>query len=254
MFNGLSRTTLNIIIFVCLLAITWLHLGSRDPEEQPLDDLLLPELTEAGWEYHGQTGQVPVWLRPGGTAAGGLLAIRSSQGLRTLSLPAADWLKAVQQQQATLPDNVPAVLLISGPWPLAEQALLAAWLIGEQRLQPLPGTDIHWPSCVREHPAGALWLGQQYGLDWTTLAALPGTLASSPAPDLPTRQAWEQWRLEQSRSMRRHWQDEQGQIDIQAAVAYHRLPADTYRQLYQTLGSSQKTAVAALLDCLQPSP
>src|SRR5690606_4697057 len=193
----------------------------------------------------------------------------------------------------------------------------------EQHLQPLTRAVNDWPACLREHPAGALWLGQQYGLAWPALAQLPATLTNQPLPALPTRDQWAQWRLEQSRQLRQQWQDEQGQIDIQAApayppppaathqrpshapgrapaqlpatltnqplpalptrdqwaqwrleqsrqlrqqwqdeqgqidiqaaLAYHRLPADTYQLLYNALSDAQKTAPAALLACLNPS-
>ena len=250
---GLSRTTLNVIIFLCLLLISWIHLGNRNEEDQPLETLALPALTDAGWQLWPNAEQVTVWLRAGGTLNGGWLALQSEQELWRQMLPASDWLPALQQHLQDMPSDTPAVVLISGPWPQAEQALLAAWLIRERRLQQQPETTTNWPVCVRDHMAGALWLGQQLGLDWSVLAAVPGTLASIPVPTLPTRAEWAQWRLEQSRQLRQQWQDESGQIDIQAALAYHRLPADTYQQLYSALSDAQKTAPAALLACLNPS-
>ena len=252
MLHGLSRTTLNIIIFLCLLLISWIHLGGRDAEEQPLEALPLPELSPAGWNLWPNAEQVPVWLRAGGTLDGGRLQLRSQHGAQTLTLPAQNWLPALQQALPTLAQNVPAVMLISGPWPVGEQSLMAAFLIREQHLQPLAQAVNDWPDCLRAHPAGTLWLGQQFGLDWSVLAALPGTLASSPVPTLPTRAEWAQWRLEKSRQLRQQWQEEQGQIDIQATLAYHRLPADTYQLLYNALRDAQKTAPAALLACLNP--
>lgn len=254
MFHGLSRTTLNIIVFLCLLLISWIHLSGRDAEEQPLEALHLPELSAAGWSFWPNTEQVSVWLRPGGTIEGGWLTLRSQQGTQQLSLPANDWLPTLQQALPSLPHNLPAVVLLSGPWPTSEQQLMAAFLIREQHLQPLTRAVNDWPACMREHPAGALWLGQQLGLDWNVLAALPGTLASSLVPTLPTRAEWAQWRLQHSRQLRQQWQDEQGQIDIQAALAYHRLPADTYQLLYNALSDAQKTAPATTLNCLASRP
>src|SRR5690606_33970053 len=83
-----------------------------------------------------------------------------------------------------------------GPWPASEQQLMAAFLIREQHLQPLTRAVNDWPACLREHPAGALWLGQQYGLAWPALAQLPATLTNKPLPVLPTRDQWAQWRLQ----------------------------------------------------------
>lgn len=253
MLHGLSRTTLNIIVFLCLLLISWIHLGGRDAEEQPLEALHLPELGAGGWSFWPNTEQISVWLRPGGTIEGGWLTLRSQQGTQQLSLPTNDWLPTLQQALPSLPHNLPAVVLLSGPWPASEQQLMAAFLIREQHLQPLAQAADDWPACLLVHPAGALWLGQQLGLDWPALAQLPETLTDQPLPILPTRDQWAQWRLQHSRQLRQQWQDEQGQIDIQAALAYHRLPADTYQLLYNALSDAQKTAPAALLACLNPS-
>ncbi len=136
MFHGLSRTTLNIIVFLCLLLISWIHLGGRDAEEQPLVALRLPGLSAAGWSFWPNTEQVSVWLRAGGTIEGGWLTLRSQQGTQQLSLPANDWLPTLQQALPSLPHNLPAVVLLSGPWPASEQQLMAAFLIREQHLQP----------------------------------------------------------------------------------------------------------------------
>src|SRR5690606_18918041 len=254
MLHGLSRTTLNIIVFLCLLLISWIHLSGRDAEEQPLAAWRLRGLSAAGWPFGPNTEQVSVWLRPGGTIEGGWLTLRSQQGTQQLSLPANDWLPTLQQALPSLPHNLPAVVLLSGPWPASEQQLMAAFLIREQHLQPLAQAADDWPACLRVHPAGALWLGQQYGLDWPALAQLPETLTSQPLPALPTRDQWAQWRLQHSRQLRQQWQDEQGQIDIQAALAYHRLPADTYQLLYNALSDAQKTAPATTLNCLASRP
>src|SRR5690606_30493061 len=149
----------------------------------------------AGWSFWPNTEQVSVWLRPGGTIEGGWLTLRSQQGNQHLSLPANDWLPTLQQALPTLAQDVPAVIVISGPWPASEQPLMAAFLIREQRLQPLAQNVNDWPVCLREHPAGALWLGQQYGLNWPALTQLPETLMNQPLPVLPTRDEWAQWRL-----------------------------------------------------------
>src|SRR5690606_7313905 len=202
MFHGLSRTTLNIIVFLCLLLISWIHLGGRDAEEQPLEALHLPELSAAGWSFWPNTEQVSVWLRPGGTIEGGWLTLRSQQGTQQLSLPANDWLPTLQQALPSLPHNLPAVIVISGPWSASEQQLMAAVLIREQHLQPLTRAVEDWPACLREHPAGAQRLGQQYGLAWPALAELPATLANQPLLALPTRDQWAQWRLQHSRQLR----------------------------------------------------
>jgi len=254
MFHGLSRTTLNIIVFLCLLLISWIHLSGRDAEEQPLEALHLPELSAAGWSFWPNTEQVSVWLRAGSTLSDGRLQLRSQHGAQTLTLPTQNWLPALQQALPTLAQNEPAVIVISGPWPASEQQLMAAFLIREQHLQPLTRAVNDWPACLREHPAGALWLGQQYGLAWPALAQLPATLTNKPLPVLPTRDQWAQWRLQHSRQLRQQWQDEQGQIDIQAALAYHRLPADTYQLLYNALSDAQKTAPATTLNCLASRP
>lgn len=253
MLHGLSRVTLNIIIFLCLLLISWIHLSGRDPEQQPLEPLPLPPLHAAGWQHWPNNEQVSVWLRAGGSLAGGWLTLYSQQQQQTLALPANNWRPAVQAALPSLPHNEPAVLLLSGPWPLPEQQFLAALVVRELQLQPLPGPAADWPHCVYQHPAGALWLGQQLGLDWLALGDLPQALTTQPLPALPTREQWAQWRLQHSRQLRQQWQDEQGQIDIQAALAYHRLPAEIYQQLYSALSDAPKTAPAALLACLNPS-
>ena len=251
--RGLSRSTLNVIIFVCLGAIIWINLSQNRQEDVVLEPLKLPLLNEGGWSRWTNQEQVTVLLRAGGTTEGGTVLVKSAEQSQHLQLPANDWATPLQQALATLPDAVQAVVLISGPWSNTDQQAMAALIIRERSLQPLSGSIEHWPSCIAAHLPGALWLGQYYGLDWRTLAALPGTLASAAIPDLPGREDWAIWRLDQSRQLRRAWQDEQSQIDIQADLTYHRLPDSAYQSLYLSLADAQKTEVTEALDCLLPA-
>src|SRR5690606_41711899 len=97
MLHGLSRTTLNIIVFLCLLLISWIHLSGRDAEEQPLEALHLPELSAAGWSFWPNTEQVSVWLRAGGALSRGRLQLRRQHGAEGLTLPTQNWRPAVPQ-------------------------------------------------------------------------------------------------------------------------------------------------------------
>ena len=47
MLQGLSRKSLNIIILVCLVVITWLNLAGGEDQEPPLEPLALPPLHAA---------------------------------------------------------------------------------------------------------------------------------------------------------------------------------------------------------------
>lgn len=253
MLHGFSRTTLSALIIICLLLISWINLGWKDEEQQPLPALQQPPLAATGWQFWQSLEGVGVYLRSAGDVNGGYLALRTTSAVYTLKLPATDWAESLKQQ---LPGNLkggPALLMIAGPWDELSQKTMAAYVIRSLNLQPLQPLSGSLPACIQEHLAGALWLGQKLGLEWQVLAALPGTLAStSPSymPPLPQRSDWDNWRTEQSRSLRQRWQDDRDQIDIQADLAYYRLPEDLYRQLYTQLGQSQKTAPAELLHCL----
>lgn len=251
--RGLSRSHLNIVIFICLGAIIWINLTHNRQEEVVLEPLKLPALSDGGWQRWPNQEQVTVLLRAAGTTAGGSITLRSEQGLQHLHLPAQQWAPVLEQQLSTLATETPAVILISGPWQPADQQAMAALLIRDLRLQPLPASLTPWPLCLQQHMPGALWLGQFYGLNWQTLGALPEAMSSSQPPQPPLRADWAIWRLDQSRQLRRAWQDEQSQIDIQADLTYHRLPDSTYQSLYLSLADAQKTDVTEVLDCLTPA-
>ena len=250
--HGFSRTTLNVIIIICLLIISWANLSGGDDENTPLEPLHLPPLADAGWQHWLPAEGVPVRLRAGGTIDGGTLVLKTAARSEHIHLPNAGWHEVLQTELSALPLEEAAVILVSGPWPQHEQRAMAALLIRSLRLQPLPASVEDWPDCVRAHPAGALWLAQQAGLDWQTLTVLPQQLQQF-RPRLPERDVWAEWRLEQSRQLRRAWQDEQTQIDIQADLAYHRLPDGAYQTLYLALADAQKTEVSDALACLVPS-
>ncbi len=260
MLHGFSRTTLSVLIIVCLLLISWIHLGFKDEEEQPLPALTQPLLADAGWRYWQSLEGVGVYLRSAGDVNGGYLALRTTSAVYTLKLPATDWAESLKQQ---LPGNLkggPALLLIAGPWDELSQKTMAAYVIRSLNLQPLEPAGGPLPACIAEHLAGALWLTQallpasalQPAHAWAALYSLPDSLALLTRPDAtgPTRSAWAEWRLEQTRILRQNWQNDLSQIDIQADLAYYRPPEDLYRQLYHQLGQSQKTAPAELLQCL----
>jgi hypothetical protein len=264
MLHGFSRTTLSALIIICLLLISWINLGWKDEEQQPLPALQQPPLAAAGWQFWQSLEGVGVYLRSAGDVNGGYLALRTTSAVYTLQLPATDWAESLKQQ---LPGNLkggPALLLIAGPWDELSQKTMAAYVIRSLNLQPLEPLNGSLPACIQEHLAGALWLTQallpasalQPAPAWATLYSLPDSLDMLISSDTqtktaePTRSAWAEWRLEQARLLRQSWQDDRDQIDIQADLAYYRLPEDLYRQLYHQLGQSQKTAPAELLHCL----
>ncbi|MAY01052.1 MAG: hypothetical protein CMI08_17960 [Oceanospirillaceae bacterium] len=254
MLQGLSRKTLNIIILVCLVAITWLQLMGKEDEQAALEPLKLPPLHDAGWQSWANSEGVSVWFQSGGTIDGGTLVIRGAHNSSThLTLPAASWTIPLHQGLATAPSEEPAVILINGPWSDIEKQAMAALIIREQKLQPMPTTTESWQTCIRQHLPGALWLAQQQGMEWQQLGQLPQQLSGRPlqAPEL---QEWAVWRLQQSRELRRNWQDEQTRIDIQADLAYHRLPAGTYADLYTSLADAYPQDVTQAVDCLRTIP
>lgn len=250
MLHGLSRTALNVIIIVCLLAISWIHLSQDDVEEEPLEPLVLPTLNAADWNIWSNNEGIYVALRAGGNTDGGRLKIHSAQQSVDLPLPFNDWSAALQSALANIEKQQSLVIVISGPWSSTEQQAIAALTIRE--LQPTPRNEsrLHWSDCIRQHSAGALWLADQLQLPWYQLAQLTQAATSDIQP--PLRDDWATWRLQKSRELRRQWQDEQGLIDIQAVLAYHRLPDSAYPMLYQSLADAQKTEVSEALSCLQP--
>lgn len=250
--HGLSRTSLNIIIVVCLIVISWIHLSGDDADETLLEPLQQPALYDPHWQSWPNAEQVTVLLRRGGTTAGGRVVLRNASGHRHFDLPADNWTIPLQQQLTGLHQALPGVILVSGPWSDLEQQAIAALLIRELQIQPLPPSSELWPACLSNHLPGALWLAQQAGLSWQTLKQLPQALAQQAPPLLPGQQQWADWRLQQSRTLRRHWQDDGTQIDIQADLAYHRLPENAYRSVYDALADAQKSDVAAALSCLAP--
>lgn len=241
----LSRPTLNALILLCMAVILWLNL-SQPSTPARLPDLALPALTSADWHYRLSGDGVEIWLRAGGTVQGGTLALATASHTQRLPLP-AEYNPADLNALAITPEQA-VILLISGPWPLRAQQQLAATLIRQFRLQPLTLQPLLWPGCLQRHAAGALWLAQQQQRPWWQLPLLTASLAAA----LPGNDDWADWRLQQSRTLRQQWQDEQGQIDIQARLAYHRLPDNTYPALYQALGQAQPTDVADALSCLPP--
>jgi len=251
MLQGLSRKTLNIIILVCLVAVVWLNMAGKHPDQPIPEPLKLPPLHNDGWRNWNNQEQVTVLLHAGGTIDGGTLVIRSAEQNLHITLPASDWSISLYAALKTAPSDQPAAILISGPWSDNEKQAIAALVIREQKLLPLQqithSTEL-WPACVRNHLPGSLWLAQQQGLEWQQLGQLP--LQLNPDTVLPSQQEWEVWRLQQSRELRRHWQDEQSQIDIQADLAYHRLPTQAYSDLYLALADAQPGDVAAALSCL----
>jgi len=249
MLHGLSRTALNIIIIVCLLLISWIHLSQKDVENEPLEPLQLPSLNSGEWTYWTNNEGVSVLLRAGGNTDGGWLLLRGQQKSQPLFLPASNWADALRPQLASLPGKEEAAaVVISGPWPVSEQQAMAALVIQQQQLHGGNGSRQHWDSCLRQHSAGALWLADQLSLPWYKLAQLTRSQAETLSP--PARTEWADWRLQRSRELRRQWQDEQGLIDIQADLAYHRLPDGTYQALYQSLADAQKTEVTEAMHCL----
>ncbi len=251
MLHGLSRTALNIIIIVCLLLISWIHLSQKDVENEPLEPLQLPPLSNGEWTYWTNNESVSVMLRAGGNIDGGWLLLRGQQKNPALFLPAGNWANALQPQLASLPiKDESAAVVISGPWSVAEQQAMAALVIQQQQLHGGNESRLHWHSCLRQHSAGALWLADQLSLPWYQLAQLTQARVAAITP--PDRSDWADWRLQRSRELRRHWQDEQGLIDIQADLAYHRLPDGTYQALYQSLADAQKTEVTEAMRCLPP--
>ncbi|MAD45412.1 MAG: hypothetical protein CMH98_10430 [Oceanospirillaceae bacterium] len=249
MLQGLSRKSLNIIILVCLVVITWLNLAGGEDQEPPLEPLALPPLHDPQWQIWPNNEGVTVLLRAGGTIKGGTLAIRGAEQTQQIALPNASWTIPLYRALDTAPAEEPAALLISGPWPASEKQAMAALVIREQKLQPLATTTESWPQCIRSHMPGALWLAQQQGKDWQQL----GQLADDPAATgitPPAQQAWAVWRLQQSRELRRRWQNEQTQIDIQADLAYHRLPFQAYSQLYESLADARPGEVRQVQNCL----
>ncbi|WP_430460571.1 hypothetical protein ACQUQU_15315 [Thalassolituus sp. LLYu03] len=251
--RGLSRSNLNVIIFICMGAIIWINLNHNRQEDVVLEPLKIPALNDGGWSRWSNQEQVSVLLRAGGTTEGGVLVVRSASGSQHIRLPASDWAPPLREQLANLPAQTPAVVLISGPWSATDQQAMAALIIRERQLQPLSASVEHWPSCIASHLPGALWLGEYVGVTWQSLNELPAMLGKTTIPDVPGREEWAIWRLDQSRQLRRAWQDEQSQIDIQADLTYHRLPDSAYQSLYLSLADAQKTEVTEALDCLLPA-
>ncbi|MCD8522359.1 MAG: hypothetical protein LRY66_09240 [Saccharospirillaceae bacterium] len=252
MLHGFSRTTLSALIIVCLLLISWIHLGWKDEEQQPLPALQQPPLATADWQFWQSIEGVGVYLRSAGDVHGGYLALRSASEMHVLSLPANDWTQPLKQQ---LPGHVlgqAVILLVSGPWDELSQKTMAAYVIRSLQLHTLHAASTPLSACVIQHLPGALWLTQQQTTDTgaSVLNALLSLNTEAVSTPLPDRKTWSEWRLEQTRMLRQNWQNDRRQIDIQADLAYYRPPEDLYRQLYNQLGQSQKTAPAELLQCL----
>jgi len=235
-----SRRTLNIITICCFAIISWIHLGQVDPEQEPLEDLTLPELSDSGWRsWQSNEGVSSYWQQISST--GGMVRLLLQDGSFDFTLPQIGWATELQQQTGQF-TSVSAVLaiLIQGPWAEAEVQGISAYLIKHLALQTPQNSGATLGLCEQQFPAGSLWFRQHW---------------AKPVADLnkalPLRAQWQAFRQQQVKQLRSNWLSHTGQLDIQTAFAYHRPPSDYYQTLYQALGVSQKTAAADYFACKQ---
>jgi len=184
---------------------------------------------------------------------------------------ALDHMQASGASTSPSPSSLsPSAIALSGPLSQPEMRQVSAYLIDRlalvapdanvQHASEAQSHDIRTPqslACEQQHPAGAWWYlapGQtptsDLNLGSTSDLGLDQASELMPAP---SRQTWQTFRQQQTKSLRALWLNDMAAIDIAARLAYHRLPTDFIRQRYLDLAQAQRTAPAEYIRCLHLS-
>jgi len=253
MLYGLNRRSLNVIIFVSMVAIVWINLRHSD-ETSILEPLDLAPLPSQSWQTITTQENVPVrWqtLRSDQLT----IAISGEDNYRLhLSVPATNWAVALKDAIPGLPASRPAGIAMQGPLTAGEMTMAAAWLISHLQLHA-PGQkteqspDQHQElgarqACQTSYPAGAHWWNDRAGAGWATPAS-PDAAAAG-----PDNRQWADFRQAATRMLRQDWMSANRIIDIQSELAYHRWPENYLQALYADLGVAQPDSAMLYSACL----
>ncbi|ASP38119.1 hypothetical protein CHH28_05215 [Bacterioplanes sanyensis] len=240
-----SRPTLTVIMLSSMLLIVIINLRHQHQQDMPLEPMSLAPLAQQVWDTWRTQEGVQIWhaMQAGQTGQLTLLFDDGSTGQQPLS--SDDW---AQQLRALPPASQArsATMLLHGPWTQQEAQAMAAYIVQHQRLTALTHRSSELLICIAEQLPGALWIAEQQGRDWHQLAELQPLTE----PSWPDRNQWQSWRQQQAQRLRQAWLSTAGQIDIRRHLAYHRWSEDVYRQLYQSLADSQRTAPQQAQQCL----
>lgn len=254
------RPTLVGIMLMCLLIISWIHLANHEADDIPLPPLAQAPWPESLWQtwqshegvtVHWQsrahaTGTL-YWLHPKHAAPSFIATLDSNASVSSL-------LDQIAPRTVDIADAAqPAILLIHGPWSATDMHTLAAIVIHQWRLQPWPASTARphpaLAHCISTHPSAAFWWAEQQALTWYQQSQL-NIDAVLTQHALPNRTEWQAWRSQQSRKWYQLALSDDGQIDIQANLAYHQLPYRLLAQWYDDLARSQALQVFDFQQCL----
>lgn len=258
------RPTLVAIMLVCLLVISWIHLGDHDADDIPLPPLQQapwPESTWQSWQSH--EGVMVYWQsRAQPTGQIHLVTPEQAQPQRIATLNKDSAVPELLSQlnpataQVAIHDQA-SLLLIHGPWNATDMHTLAAIVIHQWQLKPWPSSTTHiapgiapdLAQCIATHRSAAAWWAEQQGLSWYQHAQLDRSAVMT-HQTLPNRAEWQAWRSQQSREWYQRALSDDGQVDIQANLAYHRLSYRQLAQWYDDLARSQAQQVVDFQQCL----
>ncbi len=261
-----SRSSLNLIIFACIILIGWASIDKNNTvgaeKTQSIELPALGELNQQAWFSH--EGIQVIWQ----TRLDTNFKIRIRGQLDSSSNHSDDFTESVliswqpsfwqwdldlgsdfeaslsrlNQQIADFPSELtgqPATIILQGPWSTDIARLTSARLIKSLKLKPLKTisahNDVETKSCPWQPVSAQFWLQDQLSnanLSRADINNKKWILSQWPqlAPiNTAALQAWKQTFVHQ---WQLNWQNPSTQFDIMADLAYYRLPENYLLQGY----------------------
>jgi hypothetical protein len=263
-----SRTSLNLIIFTCIVLIGWASINQNNTVDElnsevidaisPLELANLEPLNQQSWT--SQEGIQVIWQSRLDTNF--LIQVRGTRTNKTPSIDTnniswqpvywqwnlnlgTDFEKAIEAFSQQLKDFPPALkgksgsIVLQGPWSPEIARLTSARIIKDLALKPMneasaiAKTNAH--HCPWQPISAQFWLQDQLtqpGLSQPNMASKTWRIKQLPALSTITASSLHSWKQVFAQQWQASWVKPQKQFDILSDLAYYRLPANYLLQGY----------------------